>query len=156
VPQIQALAGRCLAEYYPPDAFWSAMSDWPSGQLAACDGRAVAGFLCGARKSGSVATVALLAVDERMRGRGIGSALLGAFLEAAFGEGFSVVDLEARADDQRAISFYEGRGFARAELRPMAYADGSDAVCMAICGPPERRVGAPLKPLRSTGFMKLV
>jgi GNAT superfamily N-acetyltransferase len=65
-------------------------------------------------------TVELSAVAAAEPGRGIGTALLAAFLEAIRGSGARRVWLATTNDNLDALAFYQRRGFRLAELRPGA------------------------------------
>ncbi|MFC6939332.1 GNAT family N-acetyltransferase [Salinirubellus sp. GCM10025818] len=69
-----------------------------------------------------VAYLAELAVAPDYRRRGYGSALLSAVLDRVAEH--RELRLTARADDERARSFYEASGFERVEELPDHYADG--------------------------------
>ena len=73
------------------------------------DGTA-AGFIVGACHGVVRAIVHEIAVDERFRGRGIGSALLDRFIGEAGRQGVRTVELLARRD-MPAFRFYRRRGF---------------------------------------------
>ena len=118
----------------PPSArlYLVAEADDASGPVAAAAGREVAGyaglmFLPG----GSQADVLTIAVDRAYWGRGIGSALLGALLQAAVGRGCTEVFLEVRKDNPRARGLYLRRGFEEIGVRRGYYQpSGVDAIVM--------------------------
>ncbi|RIL11102.1 MAG: ribosomal-protein-alanine N-acetyltransferase [Proteobacteria bacterium] len=71
------------------------------------------------------------AVDQRYRGTGVGSGLLGLLLEDLQGEGARQVSLEVRSGNQLARKLYEKFGFTETGLRVRYYSDdGEDAVLM--------------------------
>lgn len=76
------------------------------------------------------AYLAEFAVAPGEQGRGLGSALLAALLDRLRSNGVEAVRLTARADDDRARSFYEGHGFAVVDEVPDHYA-AADGVVMA-------------------------
>jgi RimJ/RimL family protein N-acetyltransferase len=51
------------------------------------------------------------------RGRGLGRQLLSACLDKAMSNGITRVELEVRADNERAIKLYERMGFSREALK---------------------------------------
>ncbi len=64
-----------------------------------------------------------IAVEERRRGRGVGTALMDE-VERRFGElGASLVYLEVRVSNLSARSFYEGRGYRFSRRLPGYYRD---------------------------------
>jgi len=94
--------------------------------------RAVAGyagmmFLPG----GGQADVVTIAVARAYWGRGIGSALLGALLQAAVARGCTELFLEVREDNPRARGLYLRRGFEEIGVRRGYYQpSGVDAIVM--------------------------
>lgn len=78
--------------------------------LAPSSGGTPAGFLVGACHGAVRALIYEIAVDERCRSRGIGTALLDRFLEEARRRGVRTVELLARRD-LPAYGFYRRRGF---------------------------------------------
>jgi [ribosomal protein S18]-alanine N-acetyltransferase len=80
---------------------------------------------------GVQADVLTIAVARRYWGQGIGSALLGALLEAARDRGCAEVFLEVREDNPRARGLYQRRGFEEIGVRHGYYQpSGVDAVVM--------------------------
>ena len=96
--------------------------------LGYCDG-----FLAG--EGGDVASIA---VDPSARGRGVGRAVLTAFLAEARTRGASVIHLEVSVANAPALALYARLGFERVGTRRAYYADGTDAAVMAVSleGPP--------------------
>jgi ribosomal protein S18 acetylase RimI-like enzyme len=75
-----------------------------------------------------------MGVAETHRGRGVGSALLRATLQAASARGITRVELVVRADNAAAIALYERHGFElEGRLRDYLFIDGRafDALQMA-------------------------
>jgi ribosomal-protein-alanine N-acetyltransferase len=102
-----------------------------SGRGAA-DGRVMAGY-AGVMfvPGGKQADVLTIAVRPAYWGTGIGSALLGALLDAARGRGCAEVFLEVRADNDRAHGLYLRRGFTDLGIRRGYYQpSGMDAIVM--------------------------
>ena len=80
---------------------------------------------------GTQADVLTIAVRQAYWGRGIGSALLGALLDAARDRGCTEVFLEVRADNPRAHGLYVRRGFTDLGIRRGYYQpSGVDAIVM--------------------------
>lgn len=77
-----------------------------------------------------VAYVAEVAVAPGRQGRGHGSGLFEELLDRLRADGFETVRLTARADDERARSFYDGFGFTAEESLPGHYDDGGDGVLL--------------------------
>lgn len=80
---------------------------------------------------GTQADVLTIAVRPAYWGKGIGSALLGALLQAARDRGCAEVFLEVRADNPRAHGLYQRRGFEDLGIRRGYYQpSGMDAIVM--------------------------
>ena len=103
-----------------------------SGPAAAAAGRGVAGYAGLMFLPGGVqADVLTIAVARAYWGRGIGSALLGALLQAAVGRGCTEVFLEVRKDNPRARGLYLRRGFEEIGVRRGYYQpSGVNAIVM--------------------------
>ena len=118
----------------PPSArlYLVAEADDASGPVAAAAGHGVAGYAGMMFLPGGVqADVLTIAVARAYWGRGIGSALLGALLQAAVGRGCTEVFLEVRKDNPRARGLYLRRGFEEIGVRRGYYQpSGVDAIVM--------------------------
>lgn len=79
------------------------------------------------RAGSTVARLYSLAVDDAVRGRGIGARLLHAAIEAARQRGCRSLRLEVRTDNAGAIALYECQGFRRIGRYVGYYEDGADA-----------------------------
>jgi [ribosomal protein S18]-alanine N-acetyltransferase len=80
---------------------------------------------------GTQADVLTIAVRSAYWGRGIGSTLLGALIDAARDRGCTEMFLEVRADNARAHGLYLRRGFADLGIRRGYYQpSGMDAITM--------------------------
>jgi [ribosomal protein S18]-alanine N-acetyltransferase len=95
-------------------------------------GRVMAGYAGMMFVPGGVqADVLTIAVATAHWGRGIGSALLGALLDAATGRGCAEVFLEVREDNPRARGLYQRRGFEEIGVRRGYYQpSGVNAIVM--------------------------
>jgi [ribosomal protein S18]-alanine N-acetyltransferase len=102
-----------------------------SGPVTAA-GHGVAGYAGMMFLPGGVqADVLTIAVARAYWGRGIGSALLGALLQAAAARGCTEVFLEVREDNPRARGLYLRRGFEEIGVRRGYYQpSGVDAIVM--------------------------
>jgi ribosomal-protein-alanine N-acetyltransferase len=94
--------------------------------LARVEGIA-AGYALGWRVLGE-AELLSLAVAPAQRGRGMGAALLGGFLEALRAEGVALVQLEVRVSNRAAQQLYRNAGMAVEGERPGYYKDGEAAL----------------------------
>jgi len=72
----------------------------------------------------------MLAVRERVRRQGIGSALMDAFLKECAMRGARSVELEVRKSNEAAIQFYTRYGFQITNVLPRFYTDGEDGFKM--------------------------
>jgi [ribosomal protein S18]-alanine N-acetyltransferase len=80
---------------------------------------------------GTQADVLTIAVRSAHWGKGIGSALLGALIDAARDRGCTEMFLEVRADNERAHGLYLRRGFVDLGIRRGYYQpSGMDAITM--------------------------
>lgn len=80
------------------------------------------------RKATTVARLYSLATTPQARGKGVGSALIGAAEDTARSRGCRVLRLEVRTDNAVAIALYEHLGYARIGTYKAYYADGTDAL----------------------------
>jgi ribosomal-protein-alanine N-acetyltransferase len=71
-----------------------------------------------------VAYLAEFAIAPGKQGQGLGTALMDGLLDRLRAGGFETIRLTARADDERARSFYDGVGFSLADELPDHYDDG--------------------------------
>ncbi len=76
----------------------------------------------------TTAHLCLLGVQPTLQGRGLGEALLSWLERSAITAGIECVKVEARADNPRAIAFYEKRGFRVQARVPGYYCRRIDAV----------------------------
>jgi ribosomal-protein-alanine acetyltransferase len=105
--------------------------------LVAAAGRRLLGkALVFFRRGSHRARLYSIAVHAQARGRGVGTALLRAAERAARARGCSTLSLEVRADNARAIRWYERHGYRRFGAHPGFYEDGADAWRYAKRWPP--------------------
>jgi ribosomal-protein-alanine N-acetyltransferase len=71
-----------------------------------------------------VAYLAEFAITPGKQGQGLGTVLMDGLLDRLRTGGFETIRLTARADDERARSFYDGFGFSVADELPDHYDDG--------------------------------
>jgi ribosomal-protein-alanine N-acetyltransferase len=83
-------------------------------------GRALAGFIL-TRHAADEAEILSIAVDKRMRGRGLGRKLLQRNLQRLAGLGVCSVFLEVGADNASALGLYERMGFEQVGKRERYY-----------------------------------
>jgi [ribosomal protein S18]-alanine N-acetyltransferase len=82
------------------------------------------------RKNSSVGRLYSLVVYPSFQGRGLGSKLLKACEEAAIRRGCDTLSLEVRADNERAVVFYQKHGYRITKSLPGYYADGVSGLRM--------------------------
>jgi len=72
----------------------------------------------------------MLAVKEKNRKQGIGSALLSQFLSEMKHQNITRVELEVRTTNQDALDFYKTQGFILQEILHHFYQNGENAYSM--------------------------
>ncbi len=82
------------------------------------------------RKNATVGRLYSIVLDPAYQGKGLAQRLLAACERAAREEGCTRLSLEVRADNARAIRFYEREGFRALETLPAYYEDGTDGLKM--------------------------
>lgn len=97
--------------------------------VVACVDGEIVGYLCG-EVVGERGHIITIAVRREFRKRGIGSMLMGMFLEYLRGRGVGSVYLEVSVRNSEAVSFYRKWGFYVKARIPRYYRDGSDAYVM--------------------------
>jgi [ribosomal protein S18]-alanine N-acetyltransferase len=115
----------------PPDSRLYLVAE--AGEPAATAGAPVMAGYAGMMfvPGGVQADVLTIAVARAYWGRGVGSALLGALVDAAAGRGCTEVFLEVREDNPRARGLYLRRGFDEIGVRRGYYQpSGVDAIVM--------------------------
>jgi ribosomal protein S18 acetylase RimI-like enzyme len=111
--------------------------------LVAIVGDAIAGYcLVLRRRSSRVARLYSIAVRETLAGSGLGRRLLEAAESAAADGGATILRLEVRNDNPRAIRLYETTGYRGIGRRENYYQDGATALRYQR----ELRTGATLAP----------
>lgn len=73
-----------------------------------------------------------IAVLPEFRRNGIGRGLMQAAMAAAKSFGAEQMFLEVACNNKAAIALYRSLGFKDGIIRPQYYADGCDALCMAV------------------------
>ena len=130
LPAVAAIVNEALRENYPTSLYLDIHRWWRDGFLVAENGGGVVGFLAAVVTAPQVARILMLAVYTPWRRRGIGSALMNAFLRECAMRGMGAIELEVRKSNAAAIEFYSRYGFAIANLLPKFYTDGEDGFKM--------------------------
>ncbi len=128
--EVYSIALSSLDEMYDPSVFFYFHSQWPEGQLVACDDslRPI-GFLFSARID-KEAKIMMFAVRSDKRNKGIGQVLMDHFREVAMMSGVSSITLEVRTTNTDAMRFYHKNGFRDKEILHHFYKDGGDGLRM--------------------------
>ena len=131
LPQVIAIERRAFPTPWSLAMFVLELSK-PSGVCLAAvrEGTVVGHLICS--RYDTVWHLMNIAVDPRLRRKGIASALLSALLgRIDDGSGSAQLTLEVRPTNQAAIALYERFGFRSAGTRPRYYQDnGEDALIM--------------------------
>jgi ribosomal-protein-alanine N-acetyltransferase len=125
--QVVVLATLSLNEEYQPSFFLTVWQASPHGFIVAED-NTIAGFILGALTDTHTLRILMLCVEESRRGKGVGTALINAFIK-----GFPKTErifLEVKVHNKTAIKFYEKLGFRITDFLPHFYNDGTDGFLM--------------------------
>ena len=130
IPAVAAVVKESLRENYPATIYLDIHKWWRDGfMIAELDGQIV-GFIAGVNNAPQNARILMLAVQPSHRKRGIGSALMDAFLQQCALRAMRTVELEVRMSNANAINFYKRYGFQIAGTLPKFYTDGEDGYKM--------------------------
>ena len=130
LPDVVGIVKESLRENYPNSLYVDIHRWWREGFLVAEDMGLVVGFLAAVVSAPQQARILMLAVRERVRRQGIGSALIDAFLKECAMRGARSVELEVRKSNEAAIQFYTRYGFQITNVLPRFYTDGEDGFKM--------------------------
>jgi ribosomal-protein-alanine N-acetyltransferase len=136
-----------IASHSPTAARWNQQAyaklfapHAPSGLVALAieeDGQ-IMGFLAGRQVAGDEWEIENVAVSGPARRRGLGSRLLGEFLDLVRSRGGKHVFLEVRASNRAALALYEKWAFVQAGVRKSYYQDPvEDALVLRFSFPQE-------------------
>ena len=129
--ELYAIALSSLDEMYEPSVFYYFHSQWPAGQIVACDyaGHPI-GFLCSTRVNNNQARIMMFAVRQEYRHQGIGQSIIDRFRMNAVMSGITFITLEVKPSNTAAVRFYKRNGFKETNILPRFYQDGGDAIRM--------------------------
>ena len=127
IPRMLELAKHSVtAAHWRPDQYGAIFSSaTPRSSLVLEENSTLQGFLI-ARDIGSECEIENIAVAGQARRRGLGTRLLGEFLNLAKGKGATVVHLEVRESNHAARALYEKWAFLESGRRRMYYRDPAE------------------------------
>jgi [ribosomal protein S18]-alanine N-acetyltransferase len=114
---------RAIQSSSPEAAQWEVFQYFEYEVRVAEYASVVAGFLAARTLAAGESEILNLAVAPEFRGRGIGRALLRAWMEEAAG----TIYLEVRSSNQAAQKFYKSLGFEVVVVRPQYYSAPSES-----------------------------
>ncbi|MCR5833951.1 MAG: ribosomal protein S18-alanine N-acetyltransferase [Selenomonadaceae bacterium] len=128
--EVAALELKCFAMPWSREDFFREMrnelAEYIVGEI---DGKIIA--YAGAWVSLNQAEVMHVAVDESLRGQGVGTILFGEMIKAVKARGATAITLEVRPSNTAAIKLYENFGLKSVGRRKGYYLDnGEDALIM--------------------------
>jgi len=127
---VMRLINETFHENYEPAILMDFHSSWNEGFIVAEENNDVVSFILGISPAPNQARILILAVDEKYRRRGVGAALLNAFMQACIVKGVRLITLEVRTTNDDAIRFYGKFGFNIVHLIPNYYKDGENGYIM--------------------------
>lgn len=113
--------------YYNTEAFFFYLLDPASICLVAEASGEVAGFVLMTAHTKTEGCLVTIDVSRKWQGRGIGSRLMGEIESAAAEIGVKRMVLQVSVNNERAIGFYEKRGYKKTGVLKNYYQDSSDA-----------------------------
>jgi ribosomal-protein-alanine N-acetyltransferase len=127
---VEIVEKACFAIPWSREAFWKEAANENTIYLLALEGEQVIGYV-GCWISYEESQITNVAILPAYRGRGIGTQLFGAVIEAVKIKGVTAMTLEVRPSNEPALALYRGYGFKEAGRRPHYYQDdGEDAIIM--------------------------
>ena len=126
---LSALDTSAFTQPWQPQTWQTTLRDPKNIVLVAIENGLISAFGV-AYTVGEEGEIATLAVDEAMRGRGLGEAILRALLIECVGRGGRRIFLEVREGNASAQRLYEKLGFQTVGRRTNYYADGETALVM--------------------------
>jgi len=147
--KVMSINRRCLPENYTSSFFLDLHRRYPETFLVAEFNKKVIGYVMCRIESGfpdfglfkftKKGHLVSLAVLEEHRGKGVGSRLLSAIMEAMMRYGCRESFLEVRKSNTKAIALYRKMGYEVTKCITGYYMDGEDACVMTAKLPPPQR-----------------
>jgi ribosomal-protein-alanine N-acetyltransferase len=128
--QVTSLIADTFNRNYNPQFYMSILERWPSGFLIVEEEHGLLGVLAAVISAPKEARILLMAVRPRYRNRGIGTGLLSEFISRCVALDLKAVNLEVRISNEKAIRFYDTKGFNIISLLPNYYEDGEAGYLM--------------------------
>ena len=129
ISRVSRLVKSAFKRKYSKQFYLDWYTAWPEGQLVAEKEGKVCGFLMSTREDDS-GRVLIMVVEDDLRGRGIGSAMLTRFMDICKCLGHKTVTLEVRTSSSDAIKFYQGFDFKIISTLEKYYEDGISGYVM--------------------------
>ena len=126
------IASETLTEHYNPSLFNYFYETFPHGLWVAEKLHKIVGFIVVAKTGCETARILMLAISEKNRRQGIGSALLKNVLKEISTINIKHVELEVRKNNTRAIRFYQNHSFQVINVVAKFYQNGEDAYIMRL------------------------
>ena len=130
-----ALAALHRAAFPDPmfgPAYWRGARATPPNLCVVAEADGVIHACCDGFLAGGGGDINSVATDPGARGQGHAQAALAGFLAEAARRGTAVIHLEVAETNAPALALYARAGFAPVGRRPRYYADGTDALVLAV------------------------
>lgn len=128
--QVTAMVADTFNRNYNPEFYLSLLEKWRGGFLIAEDEKGVVGVLVAMISAPKEARILLMAVRPVYRNRSIGTMLLNEFISRCVRLNLKSVNLEVRISNEKAVRFYDTKGFNIISLLPNYYEDGEAGYLM--------------------------
>lgn len=129
---VMRLTEQAFHDSYDSSLFLEFHNSWREGFIVIESFWHVIGFAIATRLSRDEARLLMLAVDEKHRRRGIGSALMGEIIKQATLIGMKKIRLEVKVSNKDAIRFYTRFGFVIVSRLSNYYNNSEDGFLMIL------------------------
>lgn len=131
LPLIQPLIDQVLSEPYSIFTYRYFLTQWPHLCYLAMDGSQCVGVIVckqePSKRGIETGYIAMLAVRDDYRNKGLGSTLVSTAIHAMLQRGCKQVTLEAEVTNKAALMLYDNLGFIRDKRLEKYYLNGNDA-----------------------------